>query len=79
MLAAWFQLQYENRREERTVWALDKKIEELELDVSASRGEAKEGINHVRSLLRAPRVSESDRETDIAAAQRWVRRMVEVD
>lgn len=52
---------------------------ELEQDLKEARKEARDGINHVRSLLRAPRVSESDRETDRKAAQEWVRKMMEMD
>lgn len=78
-VAAWVQLQYENRRETHSVWKLDKQIEQLESDVLASRDEASFGKYHVEALLRRESVSKSDHETDHKAAQDWLRRMKEVD
>jgi hypothetical protein len=78
-VAAWIQLQRETREEARTVWSLDKKIEELEGDVKAARGEARDGLHHVESLLRTPTVSATDRLTDISAARAWLKRMKDVD
>lgn len=76
-IAAWVQLQYENRRENHTVWALDERIERLESDVLAARDEASSGKYHVEALLRD--VSQSDRLTDISAARAWLKSMKEVD
>lgn len=76
-VASWFQLQYENRRESHTVWALDEQIKRLKSDVLAARDEASFGKYHVEALLRD--VSESDRLTDISAARVWLRSNREVD
>lgn len=76
-IAAWVQLQYENRRETHTVWGLDSRIKDLERDVLAARDEASSGKYHVEALLRD--VSQSDRLTDISAARAWLKSMKEVD
>lgn len=85
-VAAWVQLQRENRLEDRGIRTLEVALaaekamrERLESDVTAARNEARCGVNHVRSLLREPRVSKSDHATDRAAAQEWLRKMIEVD
>lgn len=78
-VAAWFQLQWENRLEGRTVEGLNEQIKYLKSDVDAARNEARQGRYHVESLLRTPSVSDTDRLTDISSARGWLKKMQEVD
>lgn len=78
-VAAWFQLQWENRHQEKEVAALEDQLGFEKSSTDAARNEARQGKYHVESLLRTPTVSESDRLTDISAAREWLRKMTEVD
>jgi hypothetical protein len=78
-VAAWFQLQWQNRHELNEVTDLEARLTNERSWTEAAREEARQGRHHVESLLRTPTVSETDRLTDISAARAWLRKMKEVD